>query len=240
MRVNRREFWLSCSILNRQITKTGPQYRTNVDGLKSKTQAVTERCTLPGVCPPVRPKAQASMPSLFKYFTIVGAVLLGLLMLANSVLEPGGPKPTVAKATPKVIVKHDPRASLVERLRTEEAAQKAAIKGETLAPPGTFGEPVVPVMQRADSVTAAKAEPVQVSAPATVTSATSTEDAPARAVRLARKKIEAERVRKRRLARERARSLEQAALPQQNQLYYGYAPQPTYGPLAGWGQAQRW
>jgi hypothetical protein len=139
-----------------------------------------------------------------------------------------------------VIVKHDPRASLVERLRTEEAAQKAAIKGETLAPPVTFGEPVVPVTQRADSVTAAKAEPVQVSAPGAVTTATPTEDAAGRAVRLARKKIQAERVRKQRLARERARALEQAAFPQQNQLYYGYAPQPRYGPFAGWGQAQRW
>src|SRR5829696_7845128 len=171
------------------------------------------------------------MPSLFKYFTIVGAVLLGLLMIANSVLEPGGPKPSVV--TPKVIVKHYPRASLVERLRTEEAAREAAAKGETLAPPL---EPVVPIAQPDDRMTPAKAETVQVATPAAVT--TGTEDANARSVRLAKKK--AERVRKQRLARERAREVQPAASQQQNQPYYGYAPQPTYGPFAGWGQAQRW
>ena len=171
------------------------------------------------------------MPSLFKYFTIVGAVLLGLLMLANSVLDPGGPKPSVVTATPKVIVKHDPRASLVERLRTEEAAREAAAKGQPLASPVSFGESVVPATQRAEPGTPAQAEPVQVSAPAAVTTATPTEDADARSMRLARKK--AERVRKQRLARERARAV------QRDPEYYGYAPQPTYGPFAGWGQAQR-
>src|SRR5829696_7682800 len=120
------------------------------------------------------------MPSLFKYFTIVGAVLLGLLMIANSVLEPGGPKPSVV--TPKVIVKHDPRASLVERLRTEEAARDAAAKGEALPPPA---EPVVPVAQPDDHMTPAKPEAVRVAAPAAVT--TATEDANARSGRLAKK-----------------------------------------------------
>ncbi len=177
------------------------------------------------------------MPSLFKYFTIVGAVLLGLLMLANSVLDPGAAKPSVVTAKPQVIVKHDPRASLVERLRTEEAAREAAAKGKPLASPVSFGEPVVPATQRAEPGTPAQAEPVQVSAPAAVTTATPTEDVDARSMRQARKK--AERVRKQRLARERARAVQQAASQQQNQLYYGYAPQPTYGPFAGWGQAQR-
>ena len=79
------------------------------------------------------------MPSLFKYFTIVGAVLLGLLMLVNSVLEPDGPKPrVVATVTPKVNVKHDPRASLVERLRNEQQAREAAAKGQPLASPVSF------------------------------------------------------------------------------------------------------
>jgi hypothetical protein len=168
------------------------------------------------------------MPSLFKYFTIVGAVLLGLLMLVNSVLEPDGPKPSVVKATPKVIVKHDPQASLAERLRAEETAQKTAGAAQ-----------LDPAPQHADSATPAKAEPVQVSAPAAVTIATPTEDVAERAARVARKKIQAERVRKQRLARERARAVQQAAAQQQNQLYSGYAPQPTYGPFAGWGQPQR-
>ncbi len=175
------------------------------------------------------------MPSLFKYFTIVGGVLLGLLMLANSILEPGGLGPSMVKATPKVIVKHDPRASLVERLRAEEAAQKAA------APPVTVAEPT-PVTQRTEPVrppaAPAQAEPAQVSAPATVRTATPTEDASARAVRIERKKIKAERVRKQRLA-QRARALEAASRQQGPAVPYGYAPQPTYGPFGWWGQAQR-
>jgi hypothetical protein len=48
-------------------------------------------------------------------------------MLANSILEPGGPKPSVVVATPKVIVKYDPRASLVERMRNDEAARDTAV-----------------------------------------------------------------------------------------------------------------
>jgi hypothetical protein len=183
------------------------------------------------------------MPSLFKYFTTVGGVLLGLLMLANAILEPSGSGLSVVKATPKVIVKHDPRASVVERLRAEEAAQTAAAKGETAVPPVTLAEPVDPVTQRAEPVSPpaaqAQAEPVQVSAPATVRTAMSTEVAVAHAVRLERKKVKGERVRKQRLARERARALE-ATSRHQDQLYYGYALQPTYGPFGWWGQAQRW
>jgi hypothetical protein len=181
------------------------------------------------------------MVILFKYFTIVGAALFGLLMLANFVLEPSGPKPSAGKATPKLIVEHDPRASLVERLRNEEAAQKAAASGETLTPRVTDAEPIL-VKRLAESATRSQAERDQVSAPAVVTTATPTEDAAARAVRLARKRIKAERIRKQRLARERARALEQTASQQQGQLYQGYAPQPTFGPFGGWGQVrgERW
>jgi hypothetical protein len=101
-----------------------------------------------------------------------------------------------------------------------------------------LGEPVVPYPQRAEPGTPVQAEPVPVAAPAAVTTATRTEDANARSLRLARK--EAQRVRKQRMARDRARAVQQAASQQQNQLYYGYAPQPTYGPFAGWGPPQRW
>jgi hypothetical protein len=187
-----------------------------------------------------RAKSKPMMPSLFKYFTLVGAVLLGLLVLLNSVLEPDGP-PQRVKATPKVkvVVKHHPQASLVERLRDVEAVQKAAARGEAPASPVTDAAPVAPVTQRAEPVTPLAAqtqgEPDQASALAAPTTATPTEDA--RAVRLARKKAKAERARKQRLARSRA--LEQAAWRQQDQLY-GYAPRPTYGPFGGWGQAPRW
>src|SRR5215218_9226851 len=65
------------------------------------------------------------MPSLLKYFTIVGGLLFAGLIALNAVLEPGGPGPKLVNE-PKVTIRHDPRASLVERLRAEEAAQAAA------------------------------------------------------------------------------------------------------------------
>ena len=89
------------------------------------------------------------MPSLFKYFTIVGGGLLGLLIALDTVMQPGGPGPSLVNvAAPKaVVVKHDPQASRVERLRAEEAALKATLKTELssaterapipLAPPPT-------------------------------------------------------------------------------------------------------
>ena len=71
------------------------------------------------------------MPSLFKYFITVGAMLFVGLIGLNAVLEPGGPGPRVVQDSPKAkLVRHDPRASLVERLREEEAAQKASGKAE--------------------------------------------------------------------------------------------------------------
>ena len=72
------------------------------------------------------------MPSLFKYFTIVGGGLLGLLIALDTVMQPGGPGPSLVNvAEPKVVaVKHDPQASRVERLRAEEAALEATLKTE--------------------------------------------------------------------------------------------------------------
>ena len=137
--------------------------------------------------------------------------------------------PDVVAETPEVFVKRDSR--------TEEAAQQATTRGETLTPPP---EAVVPVTQDAEPVTPVQAEPIQVSGPAAVTPATSADDAAARAEHLARNKIKAERARKQRLARERARAQEQAAASrQQNQLQYGDAAQPTFGLFGGWGQPQR-
>jgi len=188
-------------------------------------------------------KPKPMMPSLLTYFASVGAILLGLLVLVNSVLEPDGPRRSVEKAPPKVevIIKHEPGTSLVGRLRAEEAAQKAAARGEAPASPVGDADTLAAVTQRADPVTPIAAqtqgEPAQVSAPVVATSATPTDDAAARAERLARKKAKAERARKQRIAR--ARALEQAAWRQQDQLY-GYAPRPTHGPFDGWGQPPRW
>jgi hypothetical protein len=97
------------------------------------------------------------MPSLLKYFLTVGALLFVGLIGLNAVLEPGGPGPRVVQDTPKSkLVRHDPRASLVERLREEEAAQKASGRAEA--------NPVQPVTTTT-STAPAIAAPAQVAAP---------------------------------------------------------------------------
>jgi hypothetical protein len=161
------------------------------------------------------------MPSLFKYFTIVGGGLLGLLIALNAVMQPGGPGPSLVNvAAPKaVVVKHDPQASRVERLRAEEAALKTTLKTELssaierahipLAPPPT----VIQVSEQPAS------EPMI--SPTALTS-TPTEDEATRAAQFAQEKLKAERARKKRPARERAKALEEAASRQQDQMYYGY------------------
>ena len=72
------------------------------------------------------------MPSLFKYFAVVGSLLLGALFLVNHLVGPQatGSKQAAAPA-PKVAVQHDPRASAVERWRNEIAAMRAAEQAQT-------------------------------------------------------------------------------------------------------------
>src|SRR3954471_15624829 len=90
-------------------------------------RAVVCVCSAP-IC---RSSMPTLMPSLIKYFLTVGALLFVGLVGLNAVLEPGGPGPRIVQDAPKAkLVRHDPRASLVERLREEEAAQKASGKAE--------------------------------------------------------------------------------------------------------------
>ena len=184
------------------------------------------------------------MPSLLKYFTIVGGVLVLALISINAVLEPGGPGPRIVKEQPKsVAIRHDPRASLVERLRAEEAAREAAAKAErepqpvTVAMPAAPAPPPAPVIQAAVAAQPEAIAKPDVTAPAALTSAPS-EDEAAQAVRQAQEQMKTDKARKKRLARAKAKALEEAsASRQQDQIYYGYAPRPTYGPF---GQAQGW
>jgi hypothetical protein len=179
------------------------------------------------------------MPSLLRYFTITGGMLLGLLMLVSSVLEPGGPGPTLVKAAaPKPAVSHDPQASRVERLRAEEAAAKAAQAAAAAQAEAQLVVTEPPIPSRPPVQGAA---PAQVSASASL--ATDPEGEAARAKQLAQeKKAEKAKARKARLARERARAkaLEEASAQQAPQ-YYGYAPRPAYGPFGqGGGGWNRW
>jgi hypothetical protein len=217
------------------------------------------------------------MPSLLKYFMAVGAILFVALVGLNAVLEPGGPGPRIVQDSPKPkLVRHDPRASLVERLREEEAAQTASGRAEAKpVQPGTAGTPApVQVAPARPAVTqaAALAQPVAAkpmvdppvapaqvqaaapaaehhSAPAALTGV-ATEDEE-RATRLAHEKAAADKARKKRVAKERARvrSIEDTpASRHQDQYYYAqrapapayaYAPppRPVYGPFS---QNQGW
>jgi type IV secretory pathway VirB10-like protein len=193
------------------------------------------------------------MPSLFKYFAVVGAVLVFGLIGLNAMLEPGGPGPSMVKPQPKArSIRHDPGASLVERLRAEEAAQKAVVKDEAnvLTPqPVTAAAPAAPASAPAQPVTQAAAQPAPTAAAEPAQSAPAaligvpTQDEAARATRLEQEKIAAEKARKKRIARERTRTKaiqEASAARQQDQIYYGYAPRPTYGPFGqsggGWNR----
>jgi hypothetical protein len=161
------------------------------------------------------------MPSLFKYFTIVGGGLFGLLIALDTVMQPGGPGPRLVNvAEPKVVVvNHDPQASRVERLRAEEAALKATLKTE-LSP----ATERAPISLAPPTVTQVSEQPAaeQMISPTALTN-TPTEDEATRAAQSAQEKLKAEKARKKRLARERAKAHEEPGSRQQDQMYYGYA-----------------
>ena len=218
------------------------------------------------------------MPSLLKYFTIVGGLLFAGLIGVNALLEPGGPGPSLVKAEPKAAVRHDPRASKVERLRAEEAAQKAVASAAPVVPAAVVAsaapaapsavvtvaaeaapvtQPAAPAPQPAMPVNAAvqPSEPAQIVAPAALVTDTQGEAArPQRTAQelTAKEQIKAEKIaakaRKQRVARERAartREMRHASAARvQEQIYYGYAPRPTYGPFqqaqGGWGGGGGW
>lgn len=190
------------------------------------------------------------MPSLLKYFMTTGAILFVGLIGLNAVMEPGGPGPRVVQDSPKAkLVRHDPRASLVERMREEEAAQKASGKAEaspapqpataaiSTAPPApapaSLKQPAVtqvtavaqpqPVKQAAiEPVTPAPAVADHQSAPAALNGVPTDDET--QSARVAQEKAAAEKARKKRVARERARTKsieEPSAARQQDQYYYG-------------------
>ena len=180
------------------------------------------------------------MPSLFKYFAFVGAALLGLMTLANFLLDPGTVT-TTASTPPKpvIVVQHDPRASKVERWRNEQAALKAAGQTQTadnaslvtkseLAPPPAQQAVVTapaqaPAPVPAPAVQAPPAQPAATQAePALQTADVSAEhDAEAaHAAELARaraEKAKAAKARKAKLARDRARHDQMAREASQSQ-----------------------
>src|SRR3954467_4826743 len=101
-------------------------------------RAVVCVCSAP-IC---RSSMPTLMPSLIKYFITVGAILFVGLVGLNAVLEPGGPGPRIVQDSSKPkLVRHDPRASLVERLREEEAAQRASGKAGASVRQAATGSP---------------------------------------------------------------------------------------------------
>ena len=154
------------------------------------------------------------MPSLFRYFTIVGGGLLAMLMAINAVTETGGPGPRLVNtAAPKaVVVSHDPQASLVERLRAEEAALRDP-KAQSLPMTESAHIPP-PSTTRGD--TSQAAEPISALTAATEDEATSAEQ-------FEKERLKGDGARKKRLAQKRAKAQEEAASRRQDQMYYGNA-----------------
>lgn len=184
------------------------------------------------------------MPSLFRYFVVVGGALTGLLLLVNHWLGPVAAPAQAIAAAPEIVVRHDPRASIIERLRVEAAARRAAERGETLPAPAQVPaqvaagpEPIVPVTDPSPT----KPEPPQTASPVALVTAPGAPDAEAqRAAQFRAAQIQAAQVRAARIARERARGkrLEEAASRQQDQFFYGarqpaYAAAPSTGPFGG-------
>ncbi len=191
------------------------------------------------------------MPSLLKYFTIIGGILFAGLIGLNAVMDPGGPGPRLVTETKLPRPRLDPAATKVERLRTEEAlraAEKAYAQAPGNAPqPVAVAEPTqtpqTTAQPAAPAVMEAAPPPDTVSAPASLVPAVGESE---HATRLAQEEMKqrqaAEKARKKRIARERARmrAVEEAsAARQQDNYYYGYAPRPTYGRFGqaqgGWG-----
>jgi hypothetical protein len=184
------------------------------------------------------------MPSLFRYFVVVGAVLTGLLFLANHLLAPdGAPVKAAAAAKPQQIaIQHDPRASLIERLRLEEAARQAAERGTPVPATAVAAASSEPVPVNEPSPT--RPETPQLTAPVSLVTAPPTE--PDRSAEETRKaeQLKAEQARRAHIARERARAKrrEEAAVRQPDQFFYGYggyatrepAPAPTFGWSRTW------
>jgi hypothetical protein len=132
--INRTERWSrECELgpgFGVTILRTKPERHATIEGDRS-ARAVEQRAYV-SVCSEIAGISMPTlMPSLLKYFITVGALLFVGLIGLNAVMEPGGPGPRIVQDTPKSkLVRHDPRASLVERLREEEAAQKASGKAE--------------------------------------------------------------------------------------------------------------
>lgn len=168
------------------------------------------------------------MPSLLKYFAFVGTALLGLITLANFLLDPStGATAVATPPKPAVVVQHDPRASKVERWRNEQAALRASSQTQTgenaslvtkseLAPPSPQQAGLTAPVPTAASQPVPPTEPAVVAQPVAAEPALQTadaaaaHDAEAARAEAARAKAEkakaAKAARKARLARERART----------------------------------
>jgi hypothetical protein len=182
------------------------------------------------------------MPSLFRYFVVVGTMLTGLLFLANHLLAPDGAPVRAAAAKPEQIVvhQHDPRASLVERLHLEEAARRAGERGKPVPAPAVGAASPEPVPVNEPSPT--RPETPQMTAPVSLVTAPSAEpDHSAEETRKA-EQLKAEQARRARIARERARAKRQqeSATRQPDQFFYGYAGygtrEPASAPPFGWSR----
>ena len=186
------------------------------------------------------------MPSLVKYFAYVGAALLGLISLANFLLEPstGATMVQTAAKPAAPVVQHAPGASRIERWRNEQAALKAASQAQTTENASTAvksapepARPTATQVARAPESGAAQAPApqLQTQSASAQPAAAADADQAAEAERKAEKAKAAKAAKKARLARERMRTQQAAreagqfyssvrqrsASSQQDAYYYG-------------------
>src|SRR5258708_18080392 len=183
------------------------------------------------------------MPSLFKYFLTVGGALIGVLFLANHLLEQPAPASAQNAAPPKIVaVKTDPQASRVERWRAEQAAVEALRKEEAARLASQPVEPAEakPVGKVAHAAAAKPANTATRPAASTAAAARQTAAAPQAAdvslsgtdavapdqqpkLKSRKTTARAEKPRNKHFARDDARggSRERVASNQQDDYYYG-------------------
>jgi hypothetical protein len=176
---------------------------------------------------------------LARYIVVAGAVVVAGLIGTDAVRGPGGPGPTLVKDQAKTRSLRRAQTVSLERPREEERPQESTAGA---APSATQSMTVTP----APSARSAQTPTF------TVLVGLPTPEETARAKRIAREKIKAERA-KRRLARERARAraiaarkLDPYSYGQPTEPDYAYAPRQMYGPFnqtqTGWGYGwnRRW
>jgi hypothetical protein len=170
-----------------------------------------------------------------KHCAMAGVVVIAALIVAEAMLGPGGPGPSLVKDQPRAQFARSARIIPLERPRDDERPLQSTAGAAASASQPAPVTPAPPARSAAQTPTF------------TALVGLPTPEEAARATRIAQEKIAAEKARKRRIARERAharaiaaaRSQDQQSSDQHTWSGQAYAPRQSYGPFGrsqtGWG-----